>query len=218
MVVTCKCAAGNTEQADVMTSLKVERRTSNSHLKTEYTGNFSETVPALAVGATMTYTYSITFGGAAGTHYVRAFADSACAECDASRAAVALPIASLKLSVREVPAAAAPATRVATASVAGALAAADEAVIAEAAKTKAAAATVVMMRLASAERADPVAVTVDHPFLFFIRHAATVPGIGDPPGFRVDDCATQRNLSESGRAQSRAMGERLAAGGVRVVT
>lgn len=53
-----------------------------------------------------------------------AFADSACAECDASRAAVALPIASLKLSVREVPAAAAPATRVATASVAGALAAA----------------------------------------------------------------------------------------------
>jgi phosphohistidine phosphatase SixA len=49
-----------------------------------------------------------------------------------------------------------------------------------------------------------------------VRHAQTVPGVGDPTGFRLDDCATQRNLSESGRAQSRAMGERLAAGGVRV--
>src|SRR5512134_2084788 len=43
-----------------------------------------------------------------------------------------------------------------------------------------------------------------------IRHAATVPGIGDPPGFRVDDCATQRNLSEDGRRDARALGARLA--------
>jgi len=49
-----------------------------------------------------------------------------------------------------------------------------------------------------------------------VRHAQTVPGIGDPPGFRIDDCATQRNLSEAGRAQSKAMGERLAGAGVRV--
>jgi phosphohistidine phosphatase SixA len=47
-----------------------------------------------------------------------------------------------------------------------------------------------------------------------IRHAATVPGIGDPPGFRVDDCATQRNLSEDGRRDARALGARLAAAGV----
>jgi len=52
--------------------------------------------------------------------------------------------------------------------------------------------------------------------VLIVRHAQTVPGIGDPPGFRVDDCATQRNLSEAGRAQSSAMGERLAAAGVRV--
>jgi broad specificity phosphatase PhoE len=32
-----------------------------------------------------------------------------------------------------------------------------------------------------------------------MRHAATVPGIGDPPGFKLDECGTQRNLSESGR-------------------
>jgi len=39
-----------------------------------------------------------------------------------------------------------------------------------------------------------------------LRHALTEPGIGDPPGFRLDACATQRNLSAQGRAQSRALG------------
>jgi phosphohistidine phosphatase SixA len=39
---------------------------------------------------------------------------------------------------------------------------------------------------------------------------------GDPPGFRVDDCATQRNLDELGRAQARALGEALRSRGVRV--
>lgn len=43
-----------------------------------------------------------------------------------------------------------------------------------------------------------------------IRHALA-PGTGDPPGFRVDDCATQRNLSAAGRAQARAIGERFRA-------
>ena len=40
-----------------------------------------------------------------------------------------------------------------------------------------------------------------------IRHAATVGGAGDPPGFRLDDCATQRNLTDQGRAQARRLGE-----------
>ena len=39
-----------------------------------------------------------------------------------------------------------------------------------------------------------------------IRHASTVPGFGDPPGFRVDDCTTQRNLSEAGREEARRIG------------
>jgi phosphohistidine phosphatase SixA len=38
-----------------------------------------------------------------------------------------------------------------------------------------------------------------------IRHARA-PGVGDPAGFRLEDCATQRNLSEAGRAQARALG------------
>ncbi|HSQ10319.1 MAG TPA: histidine phosphatase family protein [Burkholderiaceae bacterium] len=43
-----------------------------------------------------------------------------------------------------------------------------------------------------------------------LRHAQTEPGIGDPPGFRLEDCATQRNLSPAGRAQAAAIGRVLA--------
>lgn len=38
-----------------------------------------------------------------------------------------------------------------------------------------------------------------------IRHAEA-PGTGDPADFRLDDCATQRNLSEAGRDQARRLG------------
>lgn len=49
-----------------------------------------------------------------------------------------------------------------------------------------------------------------------MRHAQTEPGIGDPPGFRLGDCRTQRNLSAAGRAQARSFGERLRDGGARI--
>ena len=49
-----------------------------------------------------------------------------------------------------------------------------------------------------------------------LRHAQTEPGIGDPPGFRLGDCRTQRNLSEEGRRQARRIGEALAARRVRI--
>jgi phosphohistidine phosphatase SixA len=39
-----------------------------------------------------------------------------------------------------------------------------------------------------------------------IRHSSTEPGLGDPPGFRLDDCATQRNLSAAGREEARRIG------------
>ena len=41
-----------------------------------------------------------------------------------------------------------------------------------------------------------------------MRHG-DAPGTGDPPGWRLDDCATQRNLSERGRGEARAAGARL---------
>ena len=41
--------------------------------------------------------------------------------------------------------------------------------------------------------------------LIFIRHAYA-PGGGDPENFNINDCSTQRNLSDSGRIQSRNIG------------
>ena len=38
------------------------------------------------------------------------------------------------------------------------------------------------------------------------RHA-NAPGVGDPPGMRLDDCSTQRNLDEDGRIQARRIGD-----------
>lgn len=46
-------------------------------------------------------------------------------------------------------------------------------------------------------------------YVLLIRHAATGPGLGDPPGYRLEDCATQRNLSEAGREHSKRLGEQL---------
>lgn len=61
------------------------------------------------------------------------------------------------------------------------------------------AALVAALRQWRASTADAVAVLL-------WRHAATEPGIGDPAGFRLDDCTTQRNLSAAGRAQARRFG------------
>ena len=41
-----------------------------------------------------------------------------------------------------------------------------------------------------------------------MRHALA-PGTGDPDYFDLQDCSTQRNLSEQGRAQARRIGERF---------
>ena len=52
-------------------------------------------------------------------------------------------------------------------------------------------------------------------YVILIRHA-TAPGTGDPVGFVLEDCATQRNLSAEGRAQARRIGATLAARKVQI--
>jgi phosphohistidine phosphatase SixA len=47
-----------------------------------------------------------------------------------------------------------------------------------------------------------------------MRHADAPGGVGDPPGFRVEDCATQRNLSAKGRADAEKIGLRLKGEGI----
>ena len=63
---------------------------------------------------------------------------------------------------------------------------------------------------------DAIALMREGGKVLLVRHASTVPGLGDPPGFRLDDCATQRNLSEAGREESRRLGTRLREAGVPV--
>jgi phosphohistidine phosphatase SixA len=51
--------------------------------------------------------------------------------------------------------------------------------------------------------------------IVLFRHALA-PGTGDPPGFRLDQCSTQRNLNDEGRTQSRRIGDAFRARNIRV--
>lgn len=44
--------------------------------------------------------------------------------------------------------------------------------------------------------------------IYLLRHALA-PGIGDPEHFNINDCHTQRNLSEEGRSQAVKIGKKL---------
>lgn len=67
--------------------------------------------------------------------------------------------------------------------------------------------------LARADDATTLATLAKPGHVLFLRHA-NAPGFGDRPGFRIGDCATQRNLDAAGRAQARALGERLRKAGI----
>lgn len=70
----------------------------------------------------------------------------------------------------------------------------------------------------------PSAIAQDDPWsllrqpghVVFMRHsdAPGSGGYGDPPGFQLENCATQRNLSEEGRAHARRTGEAFRKQGV----
>lgn len=49
---------------------------------------------------------------------------------------------------------------------------------------------------------------------FAIMRHALAPGTGDPDKFKIGDCSTQRNLSETGRKQARAIGDRFRRNGI----
>ena len=51
--------------------------------------------------------------------------------------------------------------------------------------------------------------------VILMRHSLA-PGIGDPPGFVLEDCDTQRNLSSEGRAHAVAAGQALRERGVAI--
>ena len=53
----------------------------------------------------------------------------------------------------------------------------------------------------------------DGQHVLLMRHA-DAPGFGDPPGYKLEQCSTQRNLGEAGRKQSVAIGNWLRSQGV----
>jgi phosphohistidine phosphatase SixA len=70
---------------------------------------------------------------------------------------------------------------------------------------------------ALADEQDAWAALVKGSHVALVRHGSAPPGYGgDPPGFKIDDCATQRNMDERGRAQARALGEAFRQRGVPV--
>ncbi|MFN3970979.1 MAG: histidine phosphatase family protein [Gemmobacter sp.] len=73
---------------------------------------------------------------------------------------------------------------------------------------------VAILCLAAPAAADPWQAARQPGAVLMLRHAIA-PGTGDPPGFRLDDCSTQRNLDALGRAQARAIGAELARRGLR---
>lgn len=51
--------------------------------------------------------------------------------------------------------------------------------------------------------------------IVLFRHALA-PGGGDPPGFVLNDCSTQRNLSDEGQLQAKRLGQALQQRGIKV--
>lgn len=69
---------------------------------------------------------------------------------------------------------------------------------------------------ALADERDAWAALVSGSHVALVRHGSAPPGYGDPPGFKIDDCATQRNMDERGRTQAKALGEAFRQHGVPV--
>jgi hypothetical protein len=64
---------------------------------------------------------------------------------------------------------------------------------------------------ANASELDEALQKPDHVLL--MRHALA-PGVGDPAGYTLQDCKTQRNLDAKGRVQAQKIGQWLKAQGV----
>jgi broad specificity phosphatase PhoE len=75
--------------------------------------------------------------------------------------------------------------------------------------------TVLALLVGSQAQAEPLSLAeLARPGRVLMLRHALAPGNGDPPGFRIEDCSSQRNLDQSGRQQARALGRRLSAAGM----
>ncbi|MEI4233079.1 histidine phosphatase family protein [Roseovarius sp. D22-M7] len=73
--------------------------------------------------------------------------------------------------------------------------------------------TVIFLTHASFGAAADLSLLKQDGVVALMRHALA-PGTGDPAGFELGECSTQRNLDDRGRAQARRTGEALRDAGV----
>jgi broad specificity phosphatase PhoE len=67
-----------------------------------------------------------------------------------------------------------------------------------------------------AHGSEPVWEALRTPGAVLVLRHSYAPGAFDPPGARLDDCSTQRNLDDGGRAQARQIGEAFRQNGITV--
>lgn len=72
---------------------------------------------------------------------------------------------------------------------------------------------VLVIRPLGADTRSPLTALSESGYFAMVRHALA-PGGGDPKGFTLGDCSTQRNLNDVGRAQARRIGETFRAAGI----
>jgi broad specificity phosphatase PhoE len=70
--------------------------------------------------------------------------------------------------------------------------------------------------VAFAQGAQPVWEVLRTPGAVVVLRHSYAPGSFDPPDARLDDCSTQRNLDDNGRAQARRLGEAFRQQGITV--
>ena len=70
--------------------------------------------------------------------------------------------------------------------------------------------------VAAAHAAESVWDALREPGSVVVLRHAYAPGAFDPPDARLEDCSTQRNLDESGRAQAKRVGEAFRENGIAV--
>jgi broad specificity phosphatase PhoE len=68
----------------------------------------------------------------------------------------------------------------------------------------------------SAHASEPVWEALRTPGAVVVFRHSYAPGTFDPPDAKLDDCSTQRNLDENGRAQARRTGEAFRRNGIAV--
>lgn len=74
----------------------------------------------------------------------------------------------------------------------------------------------VLLVVSPSVRADNAAALelLKRPGVHAIMRHALAPGFSDPAAFKLNECNTQRNLDEAGRAQARAIGQAMKSAGV----